>query len=400
MLDKATRSLVVRTDPATHTIISDLIEELDKRPASISLDVIVFEVQLSDSLDLGFDALILTQPKGSSDLAVTLNPSGGGLRSVPGADTAFFGRYTHAPLVIPVVGADGVAVDVVVPRESGVILADAREIETRVLLSPHLLVISGEEQVLSIGNNIPILVAATSPEGQVGPNLQTRVNIERHDVGVVLRATATVGQAGDVHLELELDISRVVGSLAGPVAAVGPTLATRQITATMNLRDGELAVIGVHGEPFSETIVTGVPFLMNIPFLGYFFRTASERNMKSDLVIAAQARILRSPEENLAETIRRRIAFERALAGAGPLREKGAPYAVLVETRRRKEDAEAIAESFGPAGQVVRWEQDSQTYFDVYVTGFETLPGASAEALRIREGGWNPKVIVVPVSPP
>ena len=400
VLDSASGSLVVRADPSTHALISELIEELDTSPPRISLDVIVFEVQLSESLDLGFEALVVAEPTEGTSVAVAVNPGGGGSRSGTRADGGLFAGFTRSPLMIPVIGDDGVGVDLVTPRKSAAIHADARAIDTRILLSPHLLVISGEEQELSVGNNIPIPVATTTGGGQVGSLLQNQQTIERQDVGVVLRVTATAGQVGGVHLDLDLDISDVVESLAGPVEAVGPTLATRRITATINLHDGQLAVIGVAGRPSSKTTVTGVPFLKDIPFLGYFFKSVSETQIKSELVVAVTARLLRTPEEDIAETIRRRIAFQRALAGAGPLSEDGAPFAVLVATRQLKEDAEAIAESVAPEGQVVPWEQAGQTLFDIYLTGFEEFPDAAAEALRIRERGWNPQVIVVPRNSP
>ena len=89
-----THSLVLRADPETLGILQDVIDELDRPPPTIDVEVIVLQVINDAALDLGFDAFIpLTTPKSPHDwiASALLNPSGGGLFQ-PGAAT---GRPTR-----------------------------------------------------------------------------------------------------------------------------------------------------------------------------------------------------------------------------------------------------------------------------------------------------------------
>ena len=59
-----THALVLHADPETLGILQDVIDELDRPPPTIVVEVIVLEVSTDSSLDLGFDALIpITTPK-------------------------------------------------------------------------------------------------------------------------------------------------------------------------------------------------------------------------------------------------------------------------------------------------------------------------------------------------
>ena len=84
---------------------------------------------------------------------------------------------------------------------------------------------------------------------------------------------------------------------------------------------------------------------------------------------------------------------------SGLRRDREEPYAVLVSTRSSREDAEAIAQSFesqGAEAQVGVWERMGEKRFDVYLTGYSLLDEAGGDALRLREDGWSPQVVVLP----
>ncbi len=46
--------------------------------------------------------------------------------------------------------------------------------------------------------------------------------------------------------------------------------------------------------------------------------------------------------------------------------------------------------------QVGRWTQLGEERFDVYLTGYDELALAGADALQLRERGWAPQVVVLP----
>jgi hypothetical protein len=133
--------------------------------------------------------------------------------------------------------------------------------------------------------------------------------------------------------------------------------------------------------------------------LGFFFRTTRERSLKSHLVIAARAEAVPDRSEQLAETLRRRLAFERAiarLAGLDP--EVDGPVAVLVTTRDVEAGARSIADAFAAEGRAVRvvaWATDGRPRHDVYLTGFASLTEAASVAAGLVDEGFSPALVPV-----
>jgi len=146
---------------------------------------------------------------------------------------------------------------------------------------------------------------------------------------------------------------------------------------------------------------SGVPWLMDIPGIGLLFSSVSERVVDTRLMIAARARLLRTPEDDVAESIRRRIAFERSTARVNDLeRIPDRPWAVRLATFERRERARDVADAFESDGyvtRVTRWEaSDGSPYWDVYLIGYADYETASLVALQASEAEWDGDVLMVP----
>jgi general secretion pathway protein D len=398
--DVPTNTVVISASPEVFATIRSLIDQLDRAPPRIQVDVTVYEISNPSRLRIGVDWFLpVLAPSEGNDTALTIgsNPSGGGLRGEIGDDLTFFGRASRDPLLIPFIDGEGNVVDVVLPRETVVVTAFNREVRTRVLMQPSLLMVSGEEQRLFSGENVPIPVGQT---GQELSGVQTISNVERQDVGVELRLTPTLGMEGKVRLELHLELSRVTESIAGNVDVVGPTLEDRRLDTEIFLSDGEFAVIGMSQEATQSRDESGAPFLKDIPILGHAVKSGGSSGVDTHIVFAVQVKVLRSHAEDLAESIRQRLALERSQSRVSGLRRSSAsPWAVLVSTRSSREEAESLAASFerdGAEAQVGAWRQLGEERFDVYLTGYTELGEAGDAALRLRERGFAPQVVVMP----
>jgi hypothetical protein len=209
----------------------------------------------------------------------------------------------------------------------------------------------------------------------------------------------TLGQEGVVSLEVAIEVAQVTASRAGPIEEVGPTYANRNLEATIDLRPGERAVLGSTGATVTSTRRIGIPYLMNIPFLGWFFSTLQERTDDTDLIAVIEARVLRDADDATAETIRRRLAFERSVARATDLNSVGPePFAVLLETTRSEADAKMIADAFASDGfqtRVTPWDAWGQQVWDVYLADLASFEEAGRLARRLTEAGWAPEITVL-----
>ena len=160
-------------------------------------------------------------------------------------------------------------------------------------------------------------------------------------------------------------------------------------------------MIGVRGQPTEEVQRTGTPFLMDVPGLGWLFGSTSRQTVRKDMVLAVQIQVVRSADDLALESIRRRIALERSLAGLDrlPVSPEEAPFAVWVATTSTREAADAVAAGLdlgSQRAQVVAWKGAPPQRFDVYVLGFDRYADAMKTCLDVRGRGFSPEVVALP----
>jgi type IV pilus assembly protein PilQ len=73
-----------------------------------------------------------------------------------------------------------------------------------------------------------------------------------------------------------------IGSFSGPA---GPSIAKRQATTEVLVRDSETTVIGGIFEDEKNQTTTGIPLLSRIPILGWLFKSQSNTDTKTELLI-------------------------------------------------------------------------------------------------------------------
>lgn len=279
-----THSLVVQADPQTIDLVRELVAELDQVPARVDVEVTVAEISHASSLDIALDALVpIVEPDDLDDLIVAVSSNPGGNLLAQSPDGGLLARVAQTPLVIPIVNPiTGLPDTLLIPRATAVVSAEGVDVTSSVLLRPWLSMISGEQHEIFSGSNIPV---PTAEVGDVGADLlQTRQTIERRDTGVLLRVQPTVPEDGPIILDLEVEVSRLSGSLSG-----GPTFNERTLTATVRLLPGLTAVVGWARLPASSRTEVGTPWLRKLPFIGAFFRRTVDIEQSTHLLIAVRA---------------------------------------------------------------------------------------------------------------
>ena len=72
-----------------------------------------------------------------------------------------------------------------------------------------------------------------------------------------------------------------------------PSIDTRQIITQVLVNDGQTVVLGGILDTTRSKSANKVPFLSDIPILGYFFRSTIDINNKTELLIFITPKILR-----------------------------------------------------------------------------------------------------------
>jgi general secretion pathway protein D len=413
-VDEPTNSLVIACDEETLRVIGEIVAKLDVNVPLVTVRATLMEVENTGALDVGVDSLLPfsrpATPSEATGFARLLNSGDPSLLGAQPADRGEQGllfRYIDDPVIFERIDPEtGETILEQAPSWEVVVKAFAQDTNTRILSEPMILARSGEEQEVFVGNNIPIVSATqSSADGGVaaGDPLAISQNVERQDVGVTLRVSPNVPQEGPVRLELRLEFSAVTAPFAGSVEEVGPTLIEQEVESTIYLEDGEGAVVGVRGQPTQEVVRQGTPWLMNVPALGWIFGSVSTRSVRRDLVLTVQIKVMRSPEDLEAESIRRRIAVERSLEGLEGLRLRAgeAPFAVWAGTLEDRAGAEALALRLQPGAgrvEILPWKGHRSERHDVFVLGFDRYADAMKASLELRGQGFDPEVVAIPAS--
>ena len=165
--------------------------------------------------------------------------------------------------------------------------------EYRSLAEPNLVTREGEEASFLAGGEFPF----PSIQGGVGGSTQA-VTIQFREFGIRLSFTPTITNSGNIRLQVAPEVSSL--DFANGLTYSGfniPTLLVRKLDTDVELRPGQtLAIGGLLDNSLLEDM-DKIPFLGDIPILGFFFRSKSARQDRTELLVLVTPHILDS--ENL-----------------------------------------------------------------------------------------------------
>jgi pilus assembly protein CpaC len=160
----------------------------------------------------------------------------------------------------------------------------------RLLASPTLVTMSGQEANFLVGGEFPVPVQ--------GSDSQTTVQFKTF--GIMLRFTPMVVGGETITIQVEPEISNVDYSLAVVSGGVGvPGVRTRRGSTTLQLKDGQTFVMAGLLQENLSTVTSKVPFLGDIPYLGSLFTSKEFQKNESELMIIVTPRLVRAlnPDE-------------------------------------------------------------------------------------------------------
>jgi hypothetical protein len=177
-----------------------------------------------------------------------------------------------------------------------------------------VLTLDNEEAEIKVGDNIPIITSRVQSAAGVDTTegLATSQNIERQDVGITLRVTPQISEGDQLRLKIFQEVTAVNSGLTGVTGdpeEVGVALSNRKIENTVVVSDDETIVIGGLIDEAHNDKETKVPFLGDIPVLGWLFKTTSTDSTKRNLLVFLTPHIMRSDAEMALETMRKREEF-------------------------------------------------------------------------------------------
>ncbi len=320
--DPPTNALVIQASQEGYSSLGAVIEKLDIERPQVLVEALIMEVDVTDSQDLGFDGLyrLITS---NTDIIVASHTAGqafgaavGG--ALPGADAipSFLSNVINDTRDDD--NGDGTR-DGSGTVIQGIIRAAASDNNANIISAPHILTSDNEEAEIRVGDNIPIISSRVqSAQGITTPDvpnssLATSVNVERQDIGVTLRVTPQITEGETLRLDIFQEITAVNSGLTVTTTLAsgqsGVALSSRKVENTVVVSDGETVVIGgILTDDYSDN-VSKVPWLGDIPVLGWAFKTVTRSLTKKNLLVFLTPHIIRTREDLERETIRKREEF-------------------------------------------------------------------------------------------
>ena len=282
----------------THQRMNDrtmrLIEELDRPEPQVMISVLIAEVKLTDSMELGIE--IAGQELDFSRVAV-LGPNG----VIDGAEFDIIGGTN--------IGAEGsgLGFNFTITGEDMSFLLHALQQNSRleVLSRPVLLVRNGDEGNITIADQVPFVSGS-----QLSDTGSVNSQVSREDVGIVLTATPNISPDGYVTIELQQEISSFSGeNLQLTEGVSSPIFSTRELKTNVTVRDGETVVIGGLITSRHSEGVNKVPLLGDLPWVGPLFRTTNTSEQKTELLIVMTVDVLRTDSDVYDMSVEQRDKF-------------------------------------------------------------------------------------------
>ncbi len=158
---------------------------------------------------------------------------------------------------------------------------------------PRIRAVQGETATINVGDQEPIVQQNLS-----GNNVTATTKFE--PVGLNLEVQPLMIGREMVRARVSLRLSRVsdfrVTSTSNDRDVVNPVISEREASSVIEVLSGDTVVISGLQQDSQFDVRRGIPFLMDIPYLGYLFGSTTKRDVKTELVFFVTFTIVRPGE--------------------------------------------------------------------------------------------------------
>jgi general secretion pathway protein D len=290
--DVANNTILVSASREQYKLIERAIQEMDTAPVQVAIEATIAEVTLKNELQYGVQFFL--RDKSGSSLGFNGGSSQPISRGLPGFN-AILGPGSNPRVIIN--GLKAIT-------------------EVKVLSSPSLVVVNNQVASLEVGDQVPITTrTASSTENPLAPTVN---NIDYRDTGVILRVLPRVAANGAVNLEVEQEVSNVVGNTTttGDSGTLTPTIAQRRIKSAVTVMSGQTVVLGGLIGSRQEKSRSG------LPFLGSLANSLQNGHgtTNTEIIVFIRPQVVRdsADAQMVSEELRNKLQLLRRGVGGGP----------------------------------------------------------------------------------
>jgi type IV pilus assembly protein PilQ len=288
VIDERSNTMMVRDIKQSVDDVSALIAKLDTRTPQVLIESNLIETTPTFARALGLRFRFST-PGGT-----TISNAAG----APEPYTAFTPLFPNTPIGL------GGSVSVIQNAVGGIrdlassLEAAEREGNIRIISRPSVVTLNNvastirSERILRI-----VLPASTNIATGTGSSAAgAAVATEKVPVGIILTVTPQVSSDGYVLMNINVKSSTLGAQSQGSVI---PDELNREAVANVLVKDGETIVLGGILKDTSQDSESGVPYLKDIPVLGWLFKNQRVQKDFEELMVFITPRLTSAGSENL-----------------------------------------------------------------------------------------------------
>lgn len=272
VVNRSVCTIHVEARPSGIAKLRELVDTTVRRAnKQVSLEARILEVRLDDEHSLGVNWSVLPNLFNSNKGGL----AGGGAIA---AQTAASGGTAFRFGVLDT-GDFSVFVDAL--QSQG---------QLRVLSSPRVSAMNHQQASIGVTDQIPVITRQVIDDQGVA---RTEYGVDFVESGVTLQVHPVIGEDGVLSVSLTPQVREQTGTVITPDGLVQvPIISQRQTTTIVRVASGQAIALGGLRSTRKDETRQGVPFFMDIPFLGQLFSSTVQNRTEVELVILLSPRIL------------------------------------------------------------------------------------------------------------
>ncbi len=275
--NESANRVIVSFSPRFESSVMDVIKELDQQPPQVLIQILIVEVTLDNSLDLGVEFAfqdLQFQKAGPTDTTT--------FDYVGGTDIGAAGS-----------GLGGFSFTISGKDFNFLLRTLQNEGSLNVLNRPQIVAMDNKPASFEVTDDVPYVNSTSTTTGG-----QITTSVSRERVGITLTVTPQINPDGWVRMEIRQEASEFSGSTVDVGQGITAPVFLRRIAETnVQVKDNETIVLGGLVRTREERREQKVPLVGDIPFLGTLFRNQSHTTNRSELLVILTPHVIRSIED-------------------------------------------------------------------------------------------------------
>lgn len=297
-VDAKTNSVIITETVSRLPEIVRYVKELDRRTPQIAIraKIIAVDRTATEELGLSYDVGTAANVAAPNYQNALVPRAGGGAPFVIALGGDAFSGVANANRLFRSSSALSLIFTMALGGNNLTTFLDALTSEqlSDIQAEPSTTTIDNREATLFAGTEQAFLLTPPTIPGQIQA---VAPQIFRQKIGIGLNVTPHVTSNRLISMKIQATQQSLLG-----ITEAGPSITERTATNEVLVADGETAVIAGLTQTQVTKVVSGIPILANLPWIGRFFRQEREEQRKQDLLILVtphivdEGDVVRSPD--------------------------------------------------------------------------------------------------------